>query len=125
MFRSTTGAGLALASVGLALIASAPPAVADAAPVIHVGSDTRAKTQAECMRDANFAMRDVGLQVNLTTDINVGGVGEINGAGVQVLVTCLSQGSRTFIEVVGASLDSSAAEQGRNRVRTVTMGAPT
>lgn len=124
MFRST-GAGLALASVGLALIASAPPAVADAAPVFHIGQDTRAKTQAECMRDANFAMTEVGLQVNFTTDINVGGVGEINGAGVEVLVTCLAQGSRTWIQVIGMSLDSGAAEQGRNRVRTITMGAAT
>ena len=48
--------------------------------------------------------------------------GTLNGAGVAVMVTCLSQGQRTFIEVVGTSQNSSAAEQARNRVRTITMG---
>jgi hypothetical protein len=94
------------------------------APAIHVGSDTRDKTQEEAMRDADFAIRETGLQVTFTSGPHIGGAGTLEGAGVAVLVTCLSQGDRTFIEVVGASLDSGAAEQARNRVRTITMGAP-
>jgi hypothetical protein len=93
-------------------------------PVIHVGSDTRAKSQADAMRDAEFAIRETGLQVSFTSDPHIAGAGTLNGAGVAVLVTCLSVGSRTFIEVVGASLDSGAAEQARNRVRSITMGPP-
>ena len=98
--------------------------MAQEAPVIHVGSDTRAKSQAEAMRDAEFAINETGLQVSFTADPHIAGAGVLNGAGVAVLVTCLSMGDRTFIEVVGTSLDSSAAEQARNRVRTITMGAP-
>lgn len=93
-------------------------------PAIHVGSDTRAKSQATAMRDAEFAIKETGLQVTFTSGPHIAGEGTLNGAGVAVLVTCLSQGSRTFIEVVGTSLDSSAAEQTRNRVRTITMGPP-
>jgi hypothetical protein len=92
------------------------------APNIQVGSDTRAKSQAEAMRDAEFAVTETGLQVSFKTEINVGGAGTLNGAGVAVLVTCLSVDQRTFIEVVGASLDPGAAEQARNRVRSITMG---
>jgi hypothetical protein len=92
------------------------------APNIQVGSDTRAKSQAEAMRDAEFAVTETGLQVSFKTEINVGGAGTLNGAGVAVLVTCLSVDQRTFIEVVGTSLDPGAAEQARNRVRTITMG---
>jgi hypothetical protein len=124
MFRTTTGVGLALATFYGALIVSAAPALAQPSPVIHVGSDTRAKSQPQCMTDADFAIRETGLQVNFTADPHIGGVGTLNGAGVAVLVTCLSQGPRTFIEVVGTSLDSGAAEQARNRVRTITMGPP-
>jgi hypothetical protein len=94
------------------------------APSIHVGSDTRAKSQADALRDAEFAIRETGLQVSFTSDPHIAGAGTLNGAGVAVLVTCLSVGARTFIEVVGASLDSGAAEQARNRVRTITMGPP-
>ena len=93
----------ALSPLCLALIASGTPALAQQAPAIHVGSDT-------------------SLAVSFTTNINVGGAGNLRGAGVAVLVTCLPQGSRTFIEVVGTSLDSGAAEETRNRVRTITMG---
>ena len=117
-------AGLPLTSLCLALIASATQAVAQQAPVIHVGSDTRAKSAADCMRDANFAITETGLQVSFTADPMIGGAGTLNGAGVAVVVTCLSQGGRTFIQVIGASLNSSAAEQARNRVRTITMGPP-
>jgi len=98
--------------------------MAQEAPVIHVGSDTRAKSQEEAMRDAEFAIRETGLQVSFTSGPHIAGAGTLNGAGVAVLVTCLSVGDRTFIEVVGTSLDSGAAEQARNRVRTITMGPP-
>jgi hypothetical protein len=91
-------------------------------PNIQVGSDTRAKSQAEAMRDAEFAITETGLQVSFRSDPHIGGAGTLNGAGVAVLVTCLSVGQRTFIEVVGTSLDPGAAEQARNRVRTITMG---
>ncbi|WP_433621943.1 hypothetical protein [Nocardia sp. CA-120079] len=93
-------------------------------PAIHVGSDTRAKSQAEAFRDAKFAIQETGLAVTFTSDPHIGGAGNLNGSGVAVLVTCLSQGSRTFIEVVGASDNSAAAEEARNRVRTITMGPP-
>ena len=96
--------------------------MADGAPVIHVGSDTRAKSQAEALRDAEFAIGETGLAVTFTSDPHIAGAGTLDGAGVAVIVTCLSVGARTFIEVVGASLDSGAAEQVRNRVRTITMG---
>jgi hypothetical protein len=76
------------------------------------------------MRDAEFAIRETGLQVSFTSDPHIAGVGTLNGEGVAVLVTCLSVDQRTFIEVVGTSLDSGAAEQTRNRVRTIAMGAP-
>jgi hypothetical protein len=98
--------------------------MAGSAPVIHVGSDTRAKTQAEALRDAEFAIRETGLQVTFTAHPHIGGAGSLNGEGVAVLVTCRPEGSRTFIEVVGTSLDSGAAEETRNRVRTITMGPP-
>lgn len=98
--------------------------MAQEAPAIHVGSDTRAKSQAEAMRDAEFAIRETGLAVSFTSDPHIAGTGTLNGAGVSVLVTCLTVGQRTFIEVVGMSLDSGAAEQARNRVRTITMGVP-
>lgn len=98
--------------------------MAGSAPVIHVGSDTRAKTQEEALRDAEFAIRETGLQVTFTAHPHIGGAGSLNGEGVAVLVTCRPEGSRTFIEVVGTSLDSSAAEETRNRVRTITMGPP-
>ena len=94
------------------------------APVIHVGSDTRAKSQAEALRDANFAITETGLQVTFTSGPHIAGAGTLNGAGVAVIVTCLPVNGRTFIEVVGTSLDSGAAEQARNRVRTITMGPP-
>jgi hypothetical protein len=96
--------------------------MAPEAPVIHVGSDTRAKSQPEAMRAAEFAITETGLQVSFTSGPHIAGAGTLNGAGVAVLVTCLSMGDRTFIEVVGTSLDSGAAEQARNRVRTITMG---
>ena len=76
------------------------------------------------MRDANFAITETGLGVTFTSGPHIGGAGTLDGAGVAVVVTCLSQGPRTFIEVVGTSLNSSAAEQARNRVRTITMGPP-
>jgi hypothetical protein len=92
------------------------------APNIQVGSDTRAKTQPDAMRDAEFAIKETGLQVSFTSDPHIGGEGTLNGSGVAVLVTCLSLGQRTFIEVVGTSLDPAAAEQARNRVRSIAMG---
>jgi hypothetical protein len=92
------------------------------APSIHVGSDTRAKSQADALRDAEFAIRETGLQVSFTSGPHIAGTGTLDGEGVAVLVTCLSVGARTFIEVVGTSLDSNAAAQVRNRVRTITMG---
>jgi hypothetical protein len=99
--------------------------MANGVPAIHVGSDTRSKSQEEAMRDADFAIRETGLEVSFTSGPHIAGAGTLDGAGVAVLVTCLSVGERTFIEVVGASVDSGAAEQARNRVRTITMGAPT
>lgn len=98
--------------------------MAQEAPNIQVGSDTRAKSQPEALRDAQFAITETGLQVTFTSGPHIGGAGTLNGAGVAVLVTCLSVGDRTFIEVVGASLDPGAAEEARNRVRTITMGPP-
>jgi len=98
--------------------------MASGVPAIHVGSDTRAKSQAEALRDAEFAIRETGLDVSFTSGPHIGGAGALNGEGVAVLVTCLPEGDRTFIEVVGTSLNSGAAEQARNRVRTITMGAP-
>jgi hypothetical protein len=124
MFRRITGAGLLLTSLCFALITSATQAVAQA-PAIHVGSDTRAKSQADCMRDASFAITETGLQVSFTSDPHIAGSGTLMGAGVSVIVTCLSLGQRTFIEVVGVSLDGRAAEEVRNRVRTITMGPAT
>ena len=94
------------------------------APVIHVGSDTRGKSQAQALNDAKFAIGEVGLQETFTSGPHIGAAGTLNGEGVAVLVTCLSVGDRTFIEVVGISLDSSAAEQARNRVRSIAMGPP-
>lgn len=99
--------------------------MAQQAPAIHVGSDTRAKSQAEALRDAEFAIRETGLEVSFTAGPHIAGAGLLDGAGVAVLVTCLQEGQRTFIEVVGTSLDSAAAEQARNRVRTITMGPAT
>jgi hypothetical protein len=93
-------------------------------PVIHVGSDTRAKSQEEALRDAQFAIQETGLSVTFTSGPHIGGAGSLDGQGVAVLVTCLPEGPRTFIEVVGTSLDSSAAEDTRNRIRTITMGPP-
>ena len=124
MFRGIAHAGVTLTSLGFALLVPATQAAAQQAPFIHVGSDTRGKSAAECMRDGNFAITETGLQVTFTSGPHIGGAGTLNGAGVGVLVTCLSQGARTFIEVVGTSLDSGAAEQTRNRVRTITMGPP-
>ena len=124
MFRRITCAGLPLTSLCFALIASATQAVAQQAPAIHIGSDTRAKSAGQCMTDAKFAITETGLQVSFTSGPHIAGAGTLGGAGVAVVVTCLSQGGRTFIEVVGASVDGSAAEQARNRVRTITMGPP-
>jgi len=125
MFRRITCAGLPLTSLCFALVASATQAVAQQAPAIHLGSDTRAKSADQCMTDAKFAITETGLQVSFTSGPHIAGAGTLGGAGVAVVVTCLSQGARTFIEVVGASVNSSAAEQARNRVRTITMGPPT
>src|SRR5262249_17755139 len=122
MLYKISPTGLPLASLCFALIASATQAVAQQAPAIQVGSDTRAKSVAECMKEAKFAITETGLQVSFTSGPHIGGAGTLNGAGVAVMVTCLSQGQRTFIEVVGTSQNSSAAEQARNRVRTITMG---
>jgi hypothetical protein len=96
--------------------------MASGVPAIHVGSDTRAKSQEEAKRDAEFAIRETGLNVSFTSGPHIGGEGTLNGSGVAVLVTCLAEGQRTFIEVVGTSLDSGAAEQARNRVRSIAMG---
>ena len=117
-------AALPLTSLCLVLSASVTPAAAQQAPVLHVGSDTRAKSDTQCMTDAKFGITETGLAVTFTSGPHIGGAGTLEGAGVAVLVTCLPQGARTFIEVVGASLNSSAAEQARNRVRTITMGPP-
>src|SRR5215470_20424678 len=124
MLRRIIRAGLSLTSVCDAVIAVATPAIAQNAPAIHVGSDTRAKSAQKCMEDAKFAITETGLRVSFTSGPHIGGAGTLEGAGVAVLVTCLSQGARTFIQVVGTSLNSSAAEQARNRVRTITMGPP-
>jgi hypothetical protein len=77
------------------------------------------------MRDAKFAISETGLHVTFESGPHIGGAGTLDGAGVAVLVTCLSVDQRTFIEVVGTSLDPGAAERARNKVRTITMGAPT
>jgi hypothetical protein len=104
-------------TIGLGLITSATQAMAQS-PIFHVGSDTRAMTQADCMNRAKFAMGETGLQVNLTAGSHLGG----SGADVSVLVTCVSLGQRTFIEVLGASPVGSKAEEFRNRVRSLVMG---
>ena len=114
----------ALPILGLVLAASVTPARAQQAPSIQVGSDTRAKSEAECLKDAKFAITETGLGVTFTSGPHIGGAGTLRGAGAAVLVTCLGQGPRTFIEVVGTSLDGGAAEEARNRVRTITMGPP-
>ncbi len=105
-------------ALGLAAM-TATPAMAQS-PVFHWGSDTRAMPQQECMKRAKFAMGEQGLQVNGEDALDVAGV----GANVAVLVTCLSQGQRTFIQVVGASPDSGTAERFRNGVRSLVMGPP-
>jgi hypothetical protein len=125
MLRRITSAGLPLASLCFVLATSGTQALAQQAPSLHVGSDTRAKSQAECMRDAKFAISETGLQISFTSDPHIGGSGILNGAGVAVMVSCLTLGQRTFIEVVGVSLDSGAAAEARNRVRTITMGPAT
>ena len=122
MLRRITG--LSLTSLCFALIASATQAVAQQAPVIHLGSDTRAKSAEQCLNDARFGITETGLQVSFTAGPHIVGAGALRGAGVAVVVICLSQGARTFISVSGASLDSGAAEEARNRVRTITMGPP-
>ena len=122
MISRIAHAGLPLASLCFALIASGTQAVAQQAPAIHIGSDTRAKSVDDCMKSARFGITETGLSVTFTSGPHIGGAGTLDGAGVAVVVTCLSQGSRTFIEVVGTSLNSGAAEQARNRVRTITMG---
>ena len=121
MFSSTTRAGLPLASLCFVLMTSTTQAMAQG-PAIHVSSDTRAKSQADCLRDARFAIGEMGLQVSFTSGPHIGGSGTLAGAGVSVMVTCLSLGERTFIEVVGTSLDSDAAGEVHNRIRTNTMG---
>jgi hypothetical protein len=115
---------IAVGTLGSALMVVAPAAVAEPSPVMHWGSDTRAKSQPQCMTDADFAIRATDLQVTFNGGDSVAGSGNVNGAGVSVLVTCVSVGSRTFIQVVGLSLDCGAAEETRNRVRTIAMGAP-
>lgn len=121
MLRRIAFAGSTLTAVCFVLIASTTQAAAQS-PVIHVGSDTRAKSAAQCLNDAKFAITETGLAVSFTSPPHIGGAGNLGGAGVAVLVTCRQEGARTFIEVVGTSLNSSAAEQARNRVRTITMG---
>jgi hypothetical protein len=111
-------------SLSALVLATATQAVAQQAPNIQIGSDTRAKSAEKCLEDANFAISETGLQVTFTSGPHIGGAGTLEGAGVAVVVTCLSQGARTFIAVVGASLNASAAEEARNRVRTITMGPP-
>jgi hypothetical protein len=123
MLRQIIRAALPTTSLFI-FIASAAPAAAQQAPALQVGSDTRAKSEAQCLNDAKFAITETGLGVTFTSGAHIGGAGSLEGAGVAVLVTCLPQGARTFIEVVGTSLNSSAAEQTRNRVRTITMGPP-
>jgi hypothetical protein len=123
--RRVVAAGVAASLSSLALLTLAPPAMADPAPVIHVGSDTRAKSQPQCMNDAEFAINSMGLQASRLSDIHVAGSGTFQGAGTSVIVTCLSLGPRTFIDVVGTSVDSGAAENIRNTVRSITMGVPT
>jgi hypothetical protein len=122
MLRRITG--LSLISLCFALIAPATQAMAQQAPVVHLGSDTRAKSAEQCLNDARFGITETGLQVSFTAGPHIVGAGALRGAGVAVIVTCLSQGARTFISVSGVSLDSSAAEEVRNRVRTITMGPP-
>ena len=122
MLRKVTHAALSL--LCFALIASATPAMAQQAPSIQVGSDTRAKSESQCLNDAKFAITETGLAVSFTSGPHIGGAGSLGGAGVAVIVTCLSQGPRTFIQVVGTSLDGNAAGEARNRVRTITMGPP-
>ena len=87
-------------------------------PIFHWGSDTRAMSQAQCMTNAKFAIGEVGMQVNGETGQDVAGT----GPDASVLVTCLSLGERTYISVVGSSMDSAAAERARNLVRSMTMG---
>jgi len=124
MLFKMTSAALPPALMCLVLSASVTPAAAQQAPAIHVGSDTRAKSEAQCMTDGQFGITETGLAVTFTDGLHIGGAGTLDGSGVGVLVTCLPEGARTFIEVVGTSLNSSAAEQARNRVRTITMGPP-
>jgi len=112
----------ALPLLGFVLMASATQALAQQAPSVQIGWDTRAKSEAECLNDAKFAITETGLAVSFTTGVNVAGAGSLRGAGVAVLVTCLAQGSRTFIEVLVTSMDSDAAEETHHRLRTITMG---
>jgi len=123
MLRRITYSGLPLASLCIGL-ASPTQALAEG-PAIHVGSDTRAKSRDECMTAAKFAIGETGLHVSFTADPHIGGTGVLMGADVSVMVTCLSLGPRTFIEVIGTSLNSGAAAEARNRVRTIVMGPPT
>jgi hypothetical protein len=116
-------AGTSAAAVHAALFTHRKYTImADGAPIIQVGSDTRAKSQAEALRDAEFAIGETGLQVTFKSGPHIGGAGTLDGEGVAVIVTCLPVNGRTFIEVVGASLSGGTAEQARNRVRSITMG---
>ena len=106
------------AMVSLAIMA-ASPAMAET-PNLQWGSDTRAMSQPDCLNRAKFAMGEQGLSVS-------GGDGShVSGAGpnVAVLVTCISLGQRTFIDVVGASPDPDTAGRFRNGVRSLVMGPP-
>jgi hypothetical protein len=125
MCRGIAGAGLVATSLCLALTTFAPPAMADPAPVIHYGSDTRNMAQPTCMAFAEAAIKRLGLDFSRPDDYHVVGVQEYGGIpGGTVLVTCLSLGDRTFIEVVGTSLDSGTAERLRNTVREFVMVTP-
>jgi hypothetical protein len=114
----------ALPLLGFVLMASATQALAQQAPSVQIGWDTRVKSEAECLNDAKFAITEAGLEVTFESGPHIGGAGSLRGAGAAVLVTCLAQGDRTFIDVVGTSLDGGAAEEARNRVREITMGPP-
>ena len=88
------------------------------APVIHVGSDTRAKSQADALRDAEFAIKETGLEVSFTSGPHIAGTGMLDGSPVSVLVTCLPVGGEP------SSRLSASARTAVRRSRPATGSAP-
>ncbi len=105
----------------LAVMAFLPATQAFAqTPSLQWGWDTRAMSQADCLSKAKFAMgeQQPRFQICGTDASTVAGC----GPDVVVAVTCFPVGTRTFINVVGSSLNGDTAGRYRNSVRSLVMG---